>query len=148
MFGIGVDIAHIPRFERLLQRHADRFLVKALHPAEIAQLRRIITTDDHKSSNDQMPSGAESAEATDVSTAAASSAAVDSDAAATAAAFVAASSSTTRLAAITFVASRWAAKEAMVKATGQRLLFPEMRVARNSHKGAEGHKTRQRIKDD
>lgn len=137
VFGIGVDIAHIPRFERLLQRQGARFLVKAMHPAEIQQLSRIVTADD-KSSNSQTPLAAESAESADSSTAAASAAAADSDAAATAAAFVAASSSTTRLAAVTFVASRWAAKEAMVKATGQRLLFPEMRVARNSQKGAEG----------
>ena len=34
--------------------------------------------------------------------------------------------------AIQFLASRWALKEAVIKATGSRLLFPEMYLQRNS----------------
>lgn len=35
VFGLGVDIAHIPRFARTFERHGERFLNKAFHPTEI-----------------------------------------------------------------------------------------------------------------
>lgn len=35
VFGLGVDIAHIPRFARTFERHGERFLKKAYHPTEI-----------------------------------------------------------------------------------------------------------------
>lgn len=37
VFGLGVDIAHIPRFARTLERHGERFLKKAYHPTEIEE---------------------------------------------------------------------------------------------------------------
>lgn len=37
VYGIGVDIAHIPRFRQCFARHGDRFLRRALHPSEIAE---------------------------------------------------------------------------------------------------------------
>jgi holo-[acyl-carrier protein] synthase len=35
VFGVGVDIAHVPRFERCVARHGERFLRRAFHPQEI-----------------------------------------------------------------------------------------------------------------
>lgn len=37
IFGVGVDIAHVPRFERCFARHGDRFLRRAFHPSEIRE---------------------------------------------------------------------------------------------------------------
>jgi len=42
IFGIGVDIAHIPRFQAILSRVRDRFLSKLLHPKEISQFHSLI----------------------------------------------------------------------------------------------------------
>ena len=95
--GIGVDIAHIPRFVRLLSNHAiaARLQRKMLHPIEIQQLSVI-----------QSAGGK-----------------VDRRAA-------------------EYVASRWAVKEAVTKAFGGRLLFPDIqlhspnrskRAARDAH---------------
>ncbi|GLD96064.1 hypothetical protein PINS_up004742 [Pythium insidiosum] len=38
IFGIGTDVAFIPRFQRTLERHGDRFLRRAFHPDEIRAL--------------------------------------------------------------------------------------------------------------
>lgn len=35
VFGVGTDIAFIPRFTRILRLHQDRFLRRALHPLEV-----------------------------------------------------------------------------------------------------------------
>lgn len=35
IYGIGIDIALIKRFDRVLNLYGERFLKKALHPAEI-----------------------------------------------------------------------------------------------------------------
>ena len=80
--GIGVDIAHIPRFVRLLANNAIavRLQRKMLHPLEIQQLSAI-----------------QAAAAVNVDRRAAE-----------------------------FVASRWAVKEAVTKAFGARLLFPDI----------------------
>lgn len=80
--GVGVDIAHIPRFVRLLANHAisARLQQKMLHPLEIQQLTSIQATSN-----------------TDIDRRAAE-----------------------------FVASRWAVKEAVTKAFGARLLFPDI----------------------
>lgn len=40
VFGIGVDIAHTPRFQRCVERHGERFLKKAFHPREIEEFHR------------------------------------------------------------------------------------------------------------
>jgi holo-[acyl-carrier protein] synthase len=37
IFGIGSDIAHIPRFERLFARHGDKIVATILTPAEHAE---------------------------------------------------------------------------------------------------------------
>lgn len=37
VFGVGVDIAHIPRFQDCFARHGERFLRRAFHPSEIAE---------------------------------------------------------------------------------------------------------------
>ena len=81
--GIGVDIAHIPRFVRLLGNHAigARLQRKMLHPLEIQHLSSI------------------------------QEAAVHVD---------------RRVA--EYVASRWAVKEAVTKAFGARLLFPDIHL--------------------
>jgi holo-[acyl-carrier protein] synthase len=34
IIGIGVDIAKVSRFEKVLERHGDRFLERVLHPSE------------------------------------------------------------------------------------------------------------------
>ena len=78
VFGIGVDVAHIPRFDGVHERHEERFTRKSLAPAELAAL----TT---------LPSS--SADPSIIAS---------------------------------FLAFRWSVKEALVKASGQRLLFPEM----------------------
>ncbi len=77
IFGHGVDIALMARFNEILKRHGERFIVKALHPKEITAFH-YLTSDEAK---------------------------------------------------IRFVSSRWALKEAVVKASGKRLLFPEMLLA-------------------
>ncbi len=84
VFGTGIDLAHIPRFETTLSRYGDRFLNKALHATEISELKSI----------PEVPDGPRRR--------------------------------------ATFLASRWAAKEAFTKAVGARLLFPEMRVGKPS----------------
>ena len=86
LHGVGVDLAHIPRFAVLLHdaQRARRLLSKALHPAEIDALHRMRTDGQSQRAQAQ------------------------------------------------FVASRWAVKEAVTKAFGSRLLFPEMRVVRDS----------------
>ncbi|KAJ0403691.1 hypothetical protein P43SY_003803 [Pythium insidiosum] len=38
VFGIGADVAFVPRFQRTLDRHGDRFLRRAFHPDEIREL--------------------------------------------------------------------------------------------------------------
>ena len=82
IFGIGTDIAHIPRFVRLLSDPAigRRLQHKMLHPLELQQLDHIQIA-----------------------------AAVNVD---------------RRVA--EYVASRWAVKEAVTKAFGARLLFPDI----------------------
>ena len=82
IYGIGTDIAHIPRFVRLLSDHALRARLqrKMLHPLEIQQVSSIRA-----------------------------SAAVNAD---------------VRVA--EYVAGRWAVKEAVTKAFGARLLFPDI----------------------
>ena len=79
--GIGIDIAHIPRFVRLLGNHSlgVRLQRKMLHPIEIEQVSGL------------------------------RAAAIDAD---------------RRVA--EFIASRWAVKEAVIKAFGARLLFPDI----------------------
>ncbi|GAB9462831.1 hypothetical protein Gpo141_00000314 [Globisporangium polare] len=39
VFGVGVDIAHIPRFADCFARHGERFLRRAFHPSEVAEFR-------------------------------------------------------------------------------------------------------------
>jgi phosphopantetheine--protein transferase-like protein len=39
VFGVGVDVAHVPRFRRTLARFGERFLRRAFHPEEVAELR-------------------------------------------------------------------------------------------------------------
>jgi len=34
IIGIGVDIAKVPRFEKVLERHGERFVERILHPNE------------------------------------------------------------------------------------------------------------------
>jgi phosphopantetheine--protein transferase-like protein len=95
VFGIGVDVAHIPRFASVYARQGAPFLRKCLHPAEIEHVRTM-----EQQIND----------ATTVDSALPTPAAANLVAA--------------------YLASRWAVKEAMIKASGQRLLFPEMRITR------------------
>jgi holo-[acyl-carrier protein] synthase len=89
IFGAGVDISHIPRFVRLVQRWGPRFLRRAFAPREILHIEKIM--------NGQ---------------------------------------SSPSLAAATFIASRWSAKEALHKAIaprgGIRLDFREIEVSRHS----------------
>ena len=80
VFGVGVDLAHVPRFGRLLDKCGPRFLEKAFHPSEIQHYHKL-------------------------------------------------DCATQR---VQYVASRWALKEAVVKAFGVRLLFPEMYLHRNT----------------
>eukprot|EP00644_Phytophthora_capsici_P007622 jgi/Phyca11/127876/e_gw1.72.171.1 len=83
VFGIGVDVAQVARFERSFTRFGERLLTRAFHPQEIAEFH-------------------------------------------------------TRPAAerATFLASRWAVKEATFKAFERyRVLFPEIYTVR---RGAEG----------
>jgi len=107
LYGIGVDIAHIPRFQRIYERHGMQFLRKCLHPTEIKQIQALAA-----------PSGFKAADAADAVDAAAPPAV------------------------LTFLASRWAAKEALIKAAGSRLLFPEMLVSRDSSVGAADPRAR------
>ena len=85
MLGVGVDITHIPRITRLIQRWESRFLQRAFAPSEIARYRSLA---DAVSGPCPMA----------------------------------------------YVASRWAAKEALHKAvyprTGIRLDFAEIEVCR------------------
>ncbi|TYZ62275.1 hypothetical protein PybrP1_011394, partial [[Pythium] brassicae (nom. inval.)] len=37
VFGIGADVAHVPRFQRAFARYGDRFLRRAFHPDEIRE---------------------------------------------------------------------------------------------------------------
>ena len=85
LYGIGTDIAHIPRFVRLLSDHAlaVRLQRKMLHPLEIAQVSSLQSAADPSSMHRQVAE---------------------------------------------FVASRWAVKEAVTKAFGARLLFPDIRL--------------------
>nr|CCA16412.1 conserved hypothetical protein [Albugo laibachii Nc14] len=39
IFGIGVDIAYIPRFRRTFERYGERFLKRAYHPNEIREFQ-------------------------------------------------------------------------------------------------------------
>jgi len=80
VYGIGCDIAHIPRFLTLLNRYGHRFLNRAFHPEEIAFLSSM--PGDHRRAQ--------------------------------------------------FAASRWAVKEATLKACGSRLHFPEIFVSTKS----------------
>eukprot|EP00501_MAST-03F_sp_TOSAG23-6_P001056 GSMAST32.ASY1.ANO1.1099.1 assembled CDS len=76
IFGLGIDVAHIPRFKGILARHEDRFLRRAFHPNEIIEFQKC--------------------------------------------------SSSTRM---KYIASRWAAKEAVYKAFGShRIPFPDICV--------------------
>lgn len=81
MWGVGIDLAYIPRFGPLMERHGPRFLNKAYHPEEIAHYHSL-----------------------------------------------------TPEKGLQFLASRWAAKEAVTKAFGKRLLFPEITVRRGDEK--------------
>jgi phosphopantetheine--protein transferase-like protein len=134
VFGIGVDVAHIPRFGRVYERQGMRFLRKCLHPKEIAQMQRI------EAEAAQGPKGAS------VSAASLSSS-LPNDAA-TAAALPASSISAARpsssvpFAVSSFLASRWSAKEALTKAAGKRLLFPDMHVQRDGAAGAADPRAR------
>lgn len=40
VFGVGADVAHVPRFQRAFARHGDRFLRRAFHPNEIHEFHR------------------------------------------------------------------------------------------------------------
>jgi len=96
-----------------------QFLRKCLHPSEIAQVQRLAA----------VPSPSRSA---------APSFAVS-------AASPAASSQlpSAQLESVSrFLASRWAAKEALTKAAGKRLLFPDMCVERDMTLGAEDPRAR------
>lgn len=39
VFGVGVDVAYVPRFRQTLARFGERFLRRAFHPTEAAELR-------------------------------------------------------------------------------------------------------------
>lgn len=84
MFGVGVDIAHIPRFQRIVERWGARFLQRAFAPAEISAYSALASP----------------------------------------------------AAKATFLASRWASKEALHKAishrTGLRLDFTHIEVCRSA----------------
>lgn len=41
LFGIGCDVAHVPRVERLVRRFGDRFLARAFHPLERERYRAL-----------------------------------------------------------------------------------------------------------
>jgi phosphopantetheine--protein transferase-like protein len=96
LFGIGVDIAHIPRFGRIVQRWGNRFLRRAYAPSEILRYESLIANDSRGESY-----GVDAPK--------------ESVCASTA-----------------FLASRWAAKEALHKAiaprSGLRLDFREVEV--------------------
>lgn len=83
--GVGIDLACIPRFRRILSQFGDRFLQRAFHPHEIQHFHGLQTE---------------------------------------------------RLR-LQFVASRWALKEATVKAFGARLLFPELVLTRPKRGAAD-----------
>lgn len=87
MYGVGIDLAYIPRFQRILTKYGNRFLKRAFHPAEIEQFQKLATA----------PSPAPTS-----------------------------SVPTINARQCQFIASRWAVKEATVKAAGCRLLFPEI----------------------
>ena len=88
-FGIGSDICHVRRIDRLVQLYGDRFLNRAFHSGEIATFRERAVA-------------------------------------------------SAGMAPVQFLASRWAAKEALHKAiassveTPTRLLFPELEVNRRA----------------
>lgn len=44
MFGVGVDITHVPRIARLVTRWGVRFLRRAFAPAEIARYEELLST--------------------------------------------------------------------------------------------------------
>ncbi len=71
--GLGVDLAHASRFERILSRHGERFMQRCLSADEAEQCRASVTP-------------------------------------------------------LRFMASRWAAKEALVKAVGRKLPFAGVEV--------------------
>mmetsp|Transcript_56604 Transcript_56604/g.133286 ORF Transcript_56604/g.133286 Transcript_56604/m.133286 type:complete len:141 (+) Transcript_56604:26-448(+) len=84
LHGVGVDLAHVPRFARILSRFGDRFAKRVLHGEELSQLATLTK------------SGLERAR---------------------------------------FIASRWAAKEALHKAVGsQRLEFTQISVQKRDQK--------------
>jgi holo-[acyl-carrier protein] synthase len=81
IFGVGVDIAQVGRFVRILGRHRDRFLKRAFHEQERKEfIARKFATEYH---------------------------------------------------ACQHIAGRWAAKEAVTKAIGSRILFPEIVIQSN-----------------
>src|SRR4051812_47702077 len=102
--GIGVDIALIHRFSKLVQ--SAKFLGKALHPDEAARVHELV------SKAQQLKAHLASAPAADL----------------------AITAQDPLWPAARYVASRWAAKEALHKALqSERLLFPDILVA---HLGA------------
>jgi phosphopantetheine--protein transferase-like protein len=134
VFGIGVDVAHIPRFDRVYERQGMRFLRKCLHPKEIAQVQRLEAE------------AAQGAPATSVPAASPSSS-LPNDAASVPALSsssisAARPSSSVPFSVSSFLASRWSAKEALTKAAGKRLLFPDMHVQRDSAAGAADPRAR------
>ena len=48
IYGIGVDIAYIPRFQRTISLFEKRFLQRAFHPAEILQFHLLPKDGNHR----------------------------------------------------------------------------------------------------
>jgi phosphopantetheinyl transferase (holo-ACP synthase) len=132
VFGIGVDVAHIPRFGRVYERQGMRFLRKCLHPKEIAQVQRL------EAEATQGAKGA-SVSADPLSSSSSNDATAPALPASTSAARP---SPSVPFAVTSFLASRWSAKEALTKAAGKRLLFPDMHVQRDGAAGAADPRAR------
>jgi len=134
VFGIGVDVAHIPRFGRVYERQGMRFLRKCLHPKEIAQVQRLeaAATQGAKGASvfaDPLsPSSPNDAATIPVLSSSSNSAARPSF--------------SVPFSVSSFIASRWSAKEALTKAAGKRLLFPDMHVQRDGAAGAADPRAR------
>jgi phosphopantetheine--protein transferase-like protein len=128
VFGIGVDVAHIPRFGRVYERQGMRFLRKCLHPKEIAQLQRLEAEAAQGAKGASFPADSLSSSSPND----AASVPVLSSSSLSAARPL----SSVPFAVSSFLASRWSAKEALTKAAGKRLLFPDMHVQRDGAAGA------------
>jgi len=122
VYGVGVDIAHIPRFARVLARHGQRFLDKCLHEKEKTQIAEmamdIAAMEQRPARATRMENDAPSSSAPSPLPPSSSSSPVDWSAA------------SCHPPVLSFLASRWAVKEAVIKAAGKRLLFPDMCVTR------------------